>query len=153
MPANRSGGGEFELKEITQLIGVIAVMVLVIFAAYFITKFVAVRANGTGGRSRHIRIIDRFSVSKDKMFVLIAVGPSVYLVGVTNQGMTLLDKKTTGDFPADAEPLRRPPGSLNDFISSFGKRRNAFTEKSGDNKSSFAELLKRISQKDDENPA
>ncbi len=142
------------LKEITQLIGVIFVMALIIFAAYFLTKFVAVRANGTGGRSRHIRIIERFSISKDKMFVLIAVGPSVYLVGMTNQGMTLIDQKTLEDFPADAEPLRRPPGSLNDFISSFGKRRNGFTEKSGSTKSNFSELLKRISQTDDdENPA
>jgi len=141
------------LKEITQLIGVMAVMVLIIFAAYFMTKFVAARANGTVGRSRYIRIIDRFSISKDKMFVLIAVGESVYLVGVTNQGMTLLDQKTLEDFPVDAEPPRRPPGSLTDFISSFGKRRNGSTEKSGSTRSSFSELLKRISQADDEDPA
>jgi uncharacterized membrane protein YqiK len=68
------------LEQIPQVLGVIAVMALVILAAYFLTKYVAVKANGVLERTRHFRLSTVFSVSKDKMFVLISAGRSAYLI-------------------------------------------------------------------------
>ena len=80
------------MEQIEQTFGVIAVMVLVIIAAYFITRYIAAKANGAVGKTRQFRLIDRFSVSKDKMFVLISVGHSTYLIGISNQSMTVIDR-------------------------------------------------------------
>ena len=136
------------MEQISHAFGAIAGMVMVIFAAYFITKYVALKARGGSGKTRNFRLIDRFSVSKDKMFVLIAVGPSVYLVGVTNQGMTVIDQKDLSDFPDEYERTNRPPGGFQDIFSGFKKSKQDNT-KNGNCKS-FLDFMRQAGQTDDE---
>lgn len=75
----------------------IVVMLAVIVAAYVATKYLA----GRGGRvqNRHIRILDRMMLSRDKHIALIEVGDKRLLIGVTNQSINVL-----GDI--DRESLR-----------------------------------------------
>ena len=72
------------------LIGII----ILIIAAYYVTWFVGVKASGQSRskhRNKNISLIDRFAFSKDKSFCLVEIGGKVYVIGITNQSMTLID--------------------------------------------------------------
>ena len=134
------------MEGMMQTIGLIVVLAVIIFASYFVTKYVAARAGGRSGKTRYFKVIDRFSLSKDKMLVMVAVGQSVYVIGVTNQGMTLLDQKDLSDLPAEDELMRKSV-----FPNILSTLKNARTSgfKTGDGRS-FSEFIKQARQKDDD---
>jgi len=77
-----------------QVIGFFIGLIAIIFAAYYVTYYVGKKASGqsTGMlRNKNINVIDRFAISRDKSFYLIEIAGKVYVVGVSNQTMTLLD--------------------------------------------------------------
>jgi flagellar protein FliO/FliZ len=135
------------LQQFSQTIGLIVVLVVIIFASYFVTKYVAARAGGRSGKTRYFKVIDRFSLSKDKMFVMVAVGQTVYLVGVTNQGMTLLDQKDLSELPANEELTRK--SAFPTFLSALKNARTSGFKPDGDGRS-FSDVIKQARQKDDD---
>ena len=83
-------------------------IVVVIAGAYYATYFVGLKASGQSlGRfrsgNRSIKILERFSISKDKCFCVVEIAGRVYIVGVTNQSMTLLDTLDAEEFAEDTE--------------------------------------------------
>ncbi len=143
------------MEQILRVFGVIAAMLLVIFAAYFMTKYVAAKANGAGGKARYFRLIDRFSVSKDKMFVLIAVGQSVYLIGVTNQGMTVIDQKELSELPAEEEQTKKFNIGFPDVLSCLKKTKPGnisgdMTDRDGKRFSDFIKEAQQTDEKHDD---
>ena len=90
------------------LVGVI----LVIIAAYYVTYFIGKKASGQSrGRlkNKNINLIDRFAISRDKSFCIVEIAGKVYVVGVTNQSMTLLDTHDAAAFN-EAAAERRDTG-------------------------------------------
>jgi len=72
----------------------LAGIVLIIIACYYVTYYIGVKASGQSRgaiRNKNINLIDRFAISKDKSFCLIEIAGKVYVIGMTNQSMTLLD--------------------------------------------------------------
>jgi len=45
----------------------------------------------TGLKNRNISLLDRYAIARDKQFCIIEIAGKVYIVGVTNHTMTLLD--------------------------------------------------------------
>jgi|GEM_PF-2767000 len=74
------------LQIVTFIIGSAAV----IFGAYFATYLVA-KGSQRVYKGRAIRVLDRFSLTKDKYIVLLAVYDNVYLVAFSSGAVTLLD--------------------------------------------------------------
>jgi len=77
-----------------QVIGTFVGLIAIIVAAYYVTYYIGLKASGQSRgrlRNKNINIIDRFSISKDKSFCLVEINGKVYVVGITNQSMTLLD--------------------------------------------------------------
>lgn len=74
------------------LLGVLGVIV-VIFGAYYTTAVVARRA-GRAQQGRVVRTLDRFAVGKDKMFCLLEMGDSLYLIGMSEGAVAVIDKLT-----------------------------------------------------------
>ncbi len=136
------------MQQFSQTIGLIVVLVVIIFGSYFVTKYVAAKAGGRSGRTRYFKVLDRFSLSKDKMFVMVAVGQSVYLVGVTNQGMTLLDQKDLSELPADETPARK--SVFPSFLSALKNSKTTGFRPDGGGRS-FSDFIKQARQKDDDN--
>ena len=71
-------------------------IIVVIAGAYYATYFVGMKASGQSrsknrGWNRNIRMLERFAISKDKSFCIVEIAGKVYIVGVTNQSMSLLD--------------------------------------------------------------
>ena len=86
-------------RVILSFIGIIIVLV----ACFYVTSYVAKRASGqtrTGRRTGSINMLDRYAIARDKQFCIIESAGKVYLIGITNHTMTLLD---TFDAAAFAE--------------------------------------------------
>lgn len=71
-------------------IWVIVAMLAVILGAYYTTKFISSKGNRLM-RGRHINIVDRMAVARDKQIVLVEVADKYLLVGVTNQAVNVLE--------------------------------------------------------------
>ncbi|MCL2627824.1 MAG: flagellar biosynthetic protein FliO [Oscillospiraceae bacterium] len=75
--------------------------VIVLFGAYYVTYYVGLKASGqtrAGMRNRNITVLDRYSVARDKSFCVIEIAGKVYIIGMTNHTMTLLDTVDAADF-------------------------------------------------------
>jgi len=87
-------------------------LIAIIFAAYYVTYFISLKATGQGKgrlRNKNINIIDRFSISKDKSFFLVEISGKVYVIGITNQSMTLIDTLDAAAFKEAAAEHRDTP--------------------------------------------
>ncbi len=102
----------------------IIVMVAVLLAAYFTTKYLSGKARRIV-KSRHIVVLDRMGIAKDKMLMLVRVGDKSMLIGVTNQSINSLGEVDVGE-AAEAED--EPPntkGSLSKFAEILSNARKA----------------------------
>jgi flagellar biogenesis protein FliO len=92
----------------------LAGVVIVIIGAYYATYYIGLKASGKSRgkfRNKNINVIDRFSISRDKSFCLVEISGKVYVVGITNQSMTLLDTLDAAAF-TEAAAERRDTASL-----------------------------------------
>ena len=116
------------LRIVLSLAGIIAV----IFAAYYATWFIGAKASGQGRnnlRNKNINLIDRFAISRDKSFCLVEIAGKVYVIGITNQSMTLLDTLDAAAFAETGAERRDAPAwniPGNRFISGMTKRLATF---------------------------
>ncbi|MDR1588971.1 MAG: flagellar biosynthetic protein FliO [Oscillospiraceae bacterium] len=78
-------------------------MAAIIAAAYFVTYFLGSRPFRVKS-ARDIKILDRFSLSKDKAFYLARVKGKVYFIVVTNQSAALLDTFDGSEFESGESP-------------------------------------------------
>jgi len=68
--------------------------VIILFGAYYVTYYVGLKASGqtrAGFKNRNIRLLDRYAISRDKQFCVLEVAGKVYIIGIANHSMTLLD--------------------------------------------------------------
>ena len=87
----------------------LAGVVLVILAAYYVTYYIGVKASGQSRgrlRNKNINLIDRFAISRDKSFCIVEIAGKVYVIGVTNQSMTLIDTLDAAAFKETAAERR-----------------------------------------------
>ena len=77
-----------------QVILFIVGTIVILFGAYYVTYYVGLKASGqtrAGMRNRNISMLDRYAISRDKQFCIVEIADKVYVVGITNHTMTLLD--------------------------------------------------------------
>ena len=103
------------------LLGVLAVIVLILYLAYFATRWIgthsapggagALRAGGAGG----LRILGQLGVGRNERLVLVRLGERCYLLGVTEHQITLLrelDGEEAAPWLAQRESMVAAPGFL-----------------------------------------
>ena len=81
-------------------------IIIILFGAYYATYFIGLKASGQSrgagsrsrNRNRNIVLLERFAISKDKSFCVVEVAGKTYVVGITNQSMTLLDTYEPGEY-------------------------------------------------------
>lgn len=87
--------------EVGQALRLIAGIIVVILAAYYATYYLAKRRNKRIP-GRGINVLERFSLTKDKLVCVIEANGKEYLVVITNGGATLLDTFEAGEYEAEA---------------------------------------------------
>lgn len=96
-------------------------IVVMIGAAYYVTKFVATKAAGTRGRASDIRIRSSASLGRDRQIVIAEVGENAYILGVTAQHVELIDKVDKAVLgTGQVEEVPKPP--ISNFKKEFLER-------------------------------
>ena len=98
------------MPELLRLVLSIVGMIVIIAGAYYATYFIGSKASGQSrGRNRagnrSVILLERFSISKDKSFCIVEIAGKVYIIGVTNQSMSLIDSLDAEEF-AERAPGR-----------------------------------------------
>jgi len=106
----------------------VVVMVAVLVGAYVLTKWFSKKSRNIV-RSRHIVVLDRMALAKDKSLYLTEVGGKCLLIGITNQNITTLgeiDKEALGEPEAPSEAGEA--GFLKKAVSFFSNAKTAQAE-------------------------
>jgi len=144
----------------TQVITFIIGTAVILIGAYYVTYFIGIKASGqrrTNIRNRHINLLDRFAISRDKAFCIVEIAGKVYVVGVTNNEMTLLDtldaaafakltQDVAGDIPAwNMTPVGQYGGKLTKKLMTFisEKTSKGLPDKSNSEGNRFEDALKK----------
>jgi len=96
-------------------------IVVIIAAAYYVTKFVAAKAAGPRGRTGDIRVRSSAPLGRDRQLVVAEVGGYAYILGVTAQHVELIDKVNKAELD-DARPEEETPTPVSDFKREFLER-------------------------------
>lgn len=75
-----------------EYIKAVIMIVLILAAAYYVTKYVAGKAGGIRSASSGVKIRGSAPLGRERQIVLAEVGDFVYILGVTAQHIELLDK-------------------------------------------------------------
>ena len=84
-----------------QVIFFIIGTLVIVFGAWYVTYFVGMKATGqtrAGMRNRSIKVLDRYAIARDKQFCVVEIAGKVYIIGVANHSMTLLDTVEAEEF-------------------------------------------------------
>ena len=143
-----------------QIVFALLVLAVVVVLAYYSIYFLATKTT-LQRQTQGIRVVDRFSLSRDKTICLIEAVGNVYLVAITNQGVTLLDILDKEAYEAAGQEAAQKPG---DFLQkgfakgvlafknhSFGQtiaKQNDIEQEKG-TKSDFAPGLQMVQEEDD----
>lgn len=101
------------------IIGTIALILLVLAAAYYTTKFLSGQ-NRRLARGRRLDVAERLQLARDKQILLLRADGRYLVVGVTNQSMNLLGELAAEEVPAaqgeaDGAQPPAPQGRLEQF--------------------------------------
>ncbi len=100
----------------------VVLIVLIIGAAYYVTKLVAKKGSGLTSKGAEIKLLGSRSFGRDKHLVITEIGEKVYVLGLTNQNITLIDTLAADEFSASqAEPAAAAP-QMSGFAKEFFER-------------------------------
>lgn len=103
------------------LLGVLAVIVLILYFAYFATRWIGTHSvpGGAGtlrmGGAEDLRILGQLGVGRNERLVLVRLGERCYLLGVTEHQITLLrelDGEEAAPWLAQGENAPAAPGFM-----------------------------------------
>ena len=103
------------------LLGVLAVIILILYLAYFATRWVGTHSvqGGTGafrtGGNGELRLLAQLGVGRNERLVLVRLEKRCYLLGVTEHEITLLrelDDEESARWLAQSENAPAAPGFL-----------------------------------------
>jgi flagellar biogenesis protein FliO len=90
------------------MIGVVALMLLVLAAAYYATKFLSGRSKRSL-KGRRIEITECIGLSKDKQILLLKADDRFLIIGMTNQSINMLGELDGGKSADQTEGENEPP--------------------------------------------
>lgn len=90
------------LGSIIPLILALLAVVAVIYGSFIFSKYIAVGASKMSG-ARYMRVVDRMMLGQDKMMVIVQIGDTYYLAGVTSQNVQII-KELEGEDLIEMEP-------------------------------------------------
>lgn len=76
-------------EELGSTLMIIGVMVLVLLAAYYVTKFIAKKGRRLT-QTKCMKVVDQMYLSTDKQIAVIEVGKKNLMIGITNQSINLI---------------------------------------------------------------
>ncbi len=90
------------MNDIGSTFFIVFVLVVVLVGAYYTTKFLSGKLRQVS-KSKHIHVIDRVGIAKDKALLLTKVGDRCFFIGVTNQAISSLGEINSEEIKSLAE--------------------------------------------------
>lgn len=106
------------MEHIWSLIGMLAAVVAILFAAHFVTKWIALQGTPHIASPRgdgRLRVLDRISLGRDCQAVVLQMGDRCLLLGVAPTGVSLLrelDEEETARWTGREEQENVAPPSF-----------------------------------------
>lgn len=101
----------------------VVLIVLIIGAAYYVTKLVAKKGAGLSAKGTEIKLHGSRSFGRDKHIVITEIGEKVYILGLTAQNITLIDTIAADEFSAgQAEQQAAAAPQMSGFAKEFFER-------------------------------
>ncbi|MFV0517502.1 MAG: flagellar biosynthetic protein FliO [Aminipila sp.] len=82
-------------KAVIPLLLALLAVAAVIYLSYAFSKYIAMGASKLSG-ARYMRVVDRMMLGQDKMMMIVQIGDSYYLTGVTSQNVQII-KELSGE--------------------------------------------------------
>ncbi len=82
------------LSDIFSFVLMLAAVGFILYLSYAVTKKLG--GSMTGGMSKNMRVVDRLFVGRDKSIVVVRVGEKDYLLGLSQNTVTLLTELSEG---------------------------------------------------------
>ena len=92
---------------------------LILYLSYAVTKKLG-STGMAGGMSKNMRVVDRIFMGRDKSIVIVRVGEKDYLLGISQNAITLLKELPEGEILAFAEG--EPEASPMAFLDTLKKK-------------------------------
>lgn len=74
---------------VLQLLALLVVFVLILFATYYVTKWIA-RAGAIQTRARNIKVVETFKITQNKYIQIIQLGSKYYAIGISKDNIAFL---------------------------------------------------------------
>jgi len=103
-----------EANGIGYTIGIVVVMVIVLMATYFGSKFAASKYKRYPS-SKYMKVLDQLYITKDQAIIMMQIGGKNVILGLTNQSINMLSEVDA----ADVSPLENEPSVVTDFGKKF----------------------------------
>lgn len=87
------------IQSILSLIGALVIFILILFLAYFFTKYVGKHYGTSSMGAGHMETLDRIVLGPDRSLLLVRVAGKVLLLGITSQQITRLEELNPELFP------------------------------------------------------
>ncbi len=100
--AEGNGGEESFLKLFIKMILYLLIFIAVIVLCFYGTKLVGKRSKSFF-KSKYMEIIDTVSLGTNIKLIIMKVNDKIYIMGVGNNGFTLIDKINEDEFPIHEE--------------------------------------------------
>ncbi len=100
----------------------IVIIGAVILASYYVTRLVAKTGGGVYRRGTGIRQVASLPLGKDKSVVIVEIGETAYILGMTQQHVELLDKLPKDELKLIREEQEAPPSFMSSFKEELNKR-------------------------------
>lgn len=107
------------LESVTTALTTLAALVAVLLAAWFILRWMGRKMPGQTG-SRHIKVLDRVTVSQNQGLLLVSVGGKIMLIGFSDGAVQKLCDVDESALEADA-PIQQP--GFSSLLQTFMQRR------------------------------
>lgn len=112
-------------KGMITAIGTLVLVVLILYLAYVVTKFIG-RGVGVRTRSSCMRVRDQIALGRDRTAAIVQIGTRFFLVGITASQISLLSEIEEEDLIPfqDPEEQEKPYPDFKQLMDKFGRGKN-----------------------------
>ena len=77
------------LQNVLQLLGLLIILILILVATYYVTKWIA-KSGAIQNQAKNIKVIETFKIAPNKYIQIIQLGDRYYSIAVTKDQVTFL---------------------------------------------------------------
>lgn len=107
---------------ILQLLAVIVIFVIILFATYYVTKWIA-KSGVMQSRAKNIKVIETFKIAPNKYIQIIRLGSKYCAIGISKENISFLVDLEEGQLDLSGMSNQEQQASFQELLQRFGRNR------------------------------